>query len=319
MITALLATLVLQPASLDCPDNFSCVKGEHSYGIARVAHIASWNLQGAEEGREQFIRYFGEGPGSVAVSSGGSDDPEFMEWIHNLPVDNVLVWQEASLLNTQEEPHVSLMRHEVGHKYHRNVFWSDHEVFLESGYGSPAPDWFDEAAAIILETNTEKAERRDLILNNPTKVVPLETLMTSSHPAHVGIPLEVLQQNGVALPEPGQSLTLPGGAVQMDEDNGDIPSETISTGPASIRLTSEQAAEIFAGSIDPEIFYAQSLLLAEYLLDRSDNPLILRSLTEAFVEGHDFDDWLLVQSEQSDLPADMNALQSDWDIWVSNQ
>lgn len=52
-----------------------------------------------------------------------------------------------------------ILRHELGHSLYQAVFWPQYTAD-GSHYGTPAPDWLDEASAILMEPETMLADRR---------------------------------------------------------------------------------------------------------------------------------------------------------------
>ncbi|WP_202843023.1 hypothetical protein [Luteimonas saliphila] len=72
-----------------------------------------------------------------------------------------------------------------------------------------------------------------------------------------------------------------------------------------------------SGSDAPAVgmFYSQSLLLADFLIDASHDPHVLGTISAAVASGVDFTDWLADAGPQHGLPTDMTALQAAWEAW----
>jgi hypothetical protein len=76
--------------------------------------------------------------------------------------------------------------HELGHAWLMNSYaWQ-----WESGYGTPAADWLDEAAAVLMEDTVLTKLRRDELIKYYRKrqatqkgMLPLDTLLTMAHPS----------------------------------------------------------------------------------------------------------------------------------------
>ena len=56
----------------------------------------------------------------------------------------------------------SIIAHEIGHQFFIHGIWSSYAVESETQYGSTAPDWLDEAAAILMEDEAHTTSRRDI-------------------------------------------------------------------------------------------------------------------------------------------------------------
>ena len=64
----------------------------------------------------------------------------------------------AAVVSQIEAQHVDTVRHELGHAQYRAAFWPDTAPSQEV-YGTPAPDWLDEASAVLLEGDASRAAR----------------------------------------------------------------------------------------------------------------------------------------------------------------
>ena len=67
------------------------------------------------------------------------------------------------------------------------------------------------------------------------------------------------------------------------------------------------------------MFYAQSLLFSDFLLDASGDPTILGTISTALADGVGFADWLADSGALHDLPADIPTLQAAWDTWCETR
>ena len=103
---------------------------------------------------------------------------------------------------------IGLLRHELGHQvFLRRVLVPSRR----DGYGSDAPDWLDEAAAIVMETPEMKDQRRAMarMLAAQGKLLPLGDFLAMSHPeAKSGVDrLASASPNGTFVPKnPFQTL-----------------------------------------------------------------------------------------------------------------
>lgn len=81
----------------------------------------------------------------------------------------------------------SILAHELGHMYLTHAFWPEADAQADAQhYGSPAPDWLDEMAAILMEDEAMTAQRRrqwrDMLHNNPDRLLPLKDFLNTRHP-----------------------------------------------------------------------------------------------------------------------------------------
>ncbi len=150
-------------------------------------------------------------------------------------------------------------------------------------YGSPlVADWLDEAGATLSESDATQAERRRYILDNFGSVIPLATLFGAEHPALPGLRsmAEAQRRAGTA----GQQV-----------------------GPISVRVQRGM------DSMDPGMFYAQSLSVAEFLAER-EGPAFLDRVVDATLRGRSMDEVLQTASR---LPKTVAELHREWSAWVA--
>lgn len=188
-----------------------------------------------------------------------------------------------SVVAQVEGQHVAMLRHELGHAQYRAAFWP-HAERSEDEYGTPAPDWLDEASAVLMEGEPGRAARRDQFFEawrqSSPAIRPLAEFLTMAHP--------MTAQRRAQLQARGGSQTASG--VQV--------------------MTASGPDALASG-----MFYSQSLLFAEFLIDASSDPRILGTISAAVAGGVDFDTWLAGVGPQHGLPTDVAALQAAWDLW----
>jgi hypothetical protein len=151
-------------------------------------------------------------------------------------------------------------------------------------YGSPLiPDWLDEAGATLSESKATQAERRKYILDNFGSVIPLATLFRAEHPALPGLRsmAEAQRQAGAAGPQ--------------------------QVGPVSVRVQRGM------DSMDPGMFYAQSLSVAEFLAER-EGPAFLDRVLDATLRGQSMDEVLQAATK---LPKSVAELHREWSAWAA--
>ena len=188
-----------------------------------------------------------------------------------------------------------MMPHELGHVWFTAAFWPERpetDANAPRHYGGPGPDWLDEAAAVVLEDDPTAAQRRDQFralmrgetvpavgpIDGRALLLDLPGLLAREHPGlarAVAVAPEVAASGGV-----GVSFT-PAGA-----------------GPRPAALE--------------RVFYIQTRVFADYLIQTSGRPTILADIAAALADGRSFEAWLANEGAALGLPTSIPALQSDW-------
>lgn len=177
----------------------------------------------------------------------------------------------------------SSLRHEIGHMLLIRSFWPVSETTTpttSAHYGGPGPDWLDELAAVLMESDT-MADARRAKLRSPEASAHLKTL-----PALF------------AMPHPM--------AVRMAELTAMGPGAHVISGPEAQRL---------AG--DATWFYAQARGVADFLLASGDDPAVFGSIAACLADGGGMDGWLAAHGAQYGLPASIAALDAAWTQWLA--
>lgn len=179
------------------------------------------------------------------------------------------------------------LRHELGHAMYAALYWPDAEGSLQVRYGTPAPDWLDEAAAILMEPAETQARHLasfvDAAKARPRTIPRLTDFLQTEHPVRSAALARALARGQKS--ESGVQMLVTG-------DSG------------------------FAGL---DTFYGQSLLLALFLAETSGDPRILVPISTAIAAGVPFEQWLASDGEQHGLLASVPALQTEWDDWLKTQ
>lgn len=201
-------------------------------------------------------------------------------------------WARAANALLTPRRDANFVPHELGHKWYANAFWKDVPRPEGPIYGSPAPDWLDEAAAIIVEGEQSRETRR--------------------------------QEFGAAVRgEPRRSST---GTEFPPLVPIDLPEFLAALHPAIPSLASAEAQSsaplggfrVMArpGTNTSAIFYPQALAVADYLIDRSGDPAILAVVSEALRQDGDLEAWLASEGVRSGLPTSIPLLDDDWRAWL---
>lgn len=91
-----------------------------------------------------------------------------------------------------------VLPHEAMHALVATHFFADGEE-LEAAYGTPLPDWFEEAAAIWAEPVANRRQRIAQARNLPAAFLALDGILTTPHPAARN-PALLAARDGAALP-----------------------------------------------------------------------------------------------------------------------
>ena len=191
-----------------------------------------------------------------------------------------------------------MVPHELGHLWFTHAFWPERpetDADAAPHYGGPGPDWLDEAAAVVLEDDATAALRRDQFralikgetvpavgpIDGRAILLDLVGLLSREHPglarAVAAAPDVVASSGGVGV---GVSFT-PAGA-----------------GPRPAALE--------------RLFYIQTRVFADYLIQTSGRPTILADIAEGLANGGRFDAWLANEGAAHGLPPSAAALQKSW-------
>lgn len=196
------------------------------------------------------------------------------------------VGNQTSRSNTQK----GALKHEMGHLMFVKAFWPKKTSTKgDIHYGGPAPDWLDEAAAILLENDELTKGRRKHLpeLIEQQSLVPLAQLFSMDHPMKKsrGLLRQLSNKGG----KKGTSITV---------------------------LQGEEAKKL-AG--DAGNFYTQTRGFIDFVLETSEQPLIFADITQYIADGKDMSDWLKERGETFKLANNIHDLQAQWDVWLKEK
>lgn len=154
------------------------------------------------------------------------------------------------------------------------------------GYGHPAlPDWFDEMAATLCESDAARERRHAYLRAHPELRIPLAEFARMEHPVRVAVSVR-----GGSAPRPA-----PGDAVQV--------------------IRGEEARRLVR-NMNAGLFYAQALSLGEFISARGGAPA-LRTLAERLAAGRTLDQALADANRTAPaLPASVADLEAEWLRWL---
>ncbi|MBK0056707.1 hypothetical protein [Stenotrophomonas sp. S39] len=178
-----------------------------------------------------------------------------------------------------------VLPHEIGHSLYQARFWPGQTADGSLHYATPAPDWLDEAAAILMEPPSMLAERRRqyrALLGTPSPhVQDLPRFLQAPHPVDAA--------RRAALSGSGSSSA---------------------SGLTVMTARGDTGAALAA-------FYLQSLALADFLIERSGRQDVLGQISLALANGQSFDDWLAQSGPPLQLGSDVATLTQHWQAWVN--
>lgn len=175
----------------------------------------------------------------------------------------------------------STAAHELGHDLLQH-FWDGRTPAYQYRYGTLGPDWLDEIAAILMESEDSRASRRQLLgeMYRRGEMLPLRTYLEMTHP---NLPPEPAREFGQSTkPEPGNQASI--------------------IEPADPDLVPE--------------YYAQSLGFAEFLMAQSARPRVFESIARNLAEGSTFEQWLAAEGPKHRLGSDVAQLTRQWEAWL---
>lgn len=188
--------------------------------------------------------------------------------------------------------------HELGHGWFISAFWPDHQGVAQGHYGGPGPDWLDEISAMLMESGDGAEERRKvfrdvyqgraggaLAVFPVTDLIDLQRFLSREHPAQ-------------SRPDIRPTVSSPVGAVTMRVIN-----------------SSDQAA--LASVAEAAMYYPQGRMFADFLLDRTGDPLVFKAIAEAVAQGASFENWLSAHGSVRHLPGSITELDATWREWLN--
>jgi hypothetical protein len=192
----------------------------------------------------------------------------------------------------------SALAHELGHQWFMEAFWPSRKVGKSGHYGGPAPDWMDELAAVLHESDQMAADRRRqfgaVYLQQPSRkfladveadeITNLETFLTREHPANRGARAAV---------------------ERMKQETGKSSGVLVMTG-----------AEAEALSRDGVMFYLQSRVFADFVIERTGNARVFAEIAAADAQGLKFPAWLAKNGRRLNLASSVAQLQKQWEAWL---
>ncbi len=300
----------LQCLDVETPPAPVCVSTPYGLAYADTEEEARRAAAALGDAAQKYALHFGRSPSGTLVLSTDLDPLVARDQARAHGLDYAQVWlpirakramteramRQAkvgrtaitrALAGVAEQEAVTL-RHELGHAMYAAMYWPDAAgSSLQPGYGTPAPDWLDEAVAILMEPPEAQARHLESFIaaakQRPRTIPGLDDFLRAEHPVRSAALANALSRG----PKSGS------GVQMMVADPGAFP------------------------ALDS--FYGQSLLVALFLAETSGDPRILVPISAAITGGDTFDQWLASNGEAHRLPGDLPALQALWDGWLKSQ
>lgn len=291
---------------VDAPPAPSCVATVHGLAYADTESEATIAARAQGDAAQRFEMHFGRAPIGALILSTTLDPSAAREFAKAHGLEYAKVWLPAQATRTMTAramrqagidrarisqalarasvQNESVLRHELGHAMYEALYWPDASTSTIPRYGTPAPDWLDEAAAILMEEPGTQAHQLaffiELARQRPRTVPSLADFIDAEHPA-------MTSMTARGLPRGPKSRS---GVQMMVTTEADAPG----TGT----------------------FYGQSLLLALFLAETSGEARILAQISAAIAGGATFEQWLVQNGTYHGLPETLSALQSVWEPWL---
>lgn len=194
-----------------------------------------------------------------------------------------------------DESDAGTVPHELGHMWYAETYWPNRPSPAGRYYGTPAPDWLDEVAAILMESQELADGRRQTFVDvyhgrakgafaglPVTELIDLRLFFNRIHPGFGANAAEHAEQRRT-----GKTMVV------------------IKTGPEAA------AAARVAG-----LFYSTGRLVADYMMDRAGSTAVFPAIATAVSRGDNFETWLGREGPRYRFPATMVALEADWRAWL---
>lgn len=201
----------------------------------------------------------------------------------------------AGALQPPSAVELGALAHEAGHILFREFY--DGDAALEksvSRYGSSAPDWIDELAAVLnengeLTTGRYASAQKRLEEGKSANPYPLLEYLEMEHPS-----LRAAQALRERSGQSGENVTL--------------------------ILSGEEAEQFLKESRgDPAEFYLQTRLFADFMLDTTGDQRIFAKIANGVKKQGTFGRWLGANHEEFGLAGDIAGLETQFSSWIEER
>ena len=305
-----LSSLALTLALAGCPANAHCLEDDNLLAVSTSAERAELILSAMQAAETRFASVFNRMPGLTAVVEDSSEFPGFTgelddagyivkPWVSPQAMRAQLEAQvrpaveaqmagspqavidaaiEAALSgrveNNNKVRHAdAIIAHELGHMWVKDLYdWPEVDTGDARAYGAAAaPDWFDETAAVLMESDALTQSRREALCETASDDLPnqFERYFSMEHP--------LLQLASLAADRAAAAAAAAGES---------------SDGPRIMVMSGETLAAQGADMIGAEQFYGLTRALIDYLTAETGSEAVFDELAQALASGQSFDAWL---------------------------
>ncbi len=197
---------------------------------------------------------------------------------------------------------LSLYPHELGHFWEEQVYNPNASDHPADGYGTKAPDWFDEASAFLTEDENSARNARRIIIGEYYRGSPqYQANFTANIDQLLAEPHPVTKLNSTAKKNTAgkdAKITNVGGSAKSSEEQVVI-------------------IESAADGLDRPGWTSRVQIFKDYLLERARGKPVFGSIMAGYLEKRKFEEWLAQNGAQFHLPVTMADLQKDWEAWFT--
>lgn len=330
----IISTLALTLAVSTCPANAQCAQDGDLLAVSTSPERAELILSAMQTAQARYTDVFDRVPGLTAVIEDSRAFPGLAQeldeagyivkpWISPQAMREQFEAQLRPALQAQmaDQPQAvidaainstlsqrvdgnnrvrhsdAIIAHELGHMWLMKTYdWPEIDTGDARTYGAAAaPDWFDETAAVLMETAELTGERRSNLCANPPAdpAGRLNRYFEMEHP---------LLQLAVQAAERAEAAERAAGEAQ--------------TGPRIMMISKDALEDEGADMIDAEQFYGLTRSLVDYLVAQTGSETVFDTLARALVSGQSFDNWLA--SGVDGLPSSQAALIDDLATFIES-
>jgi hypothetical protein len=322
-----------------------CVASQHGVAIGllqRAREVAPI----IDEAAARYAKHFGPPGKPMAVISSGSVSGPQIEFLRQQGF-LAFPWMDRAATAPQGTPAPAdaanrpaqdsgVVAHELGHIWFKE--WYDAARPRKPGerhYGSTAPDWLDETAAILNENDYLTAQRRsglaDLLDGEGPGLWPIPEFLTMTHPTANAA------RAALRLNLPPGTVQRADGAFRLDPNNlppgftrrpdGSITFQGPPRAPGDPPAPANEGTMMLTvpGKADPEAartglrFYIQGRAFTDFLMEKSGNVKIIAEIATAMRGGGSFEQWLAAAGERHRLPSSLAGLTAAWEAWLKGK
>lgn len=183
------------------------------------------------------------------------------------------------------------VQHEAAHLWFSAFFAGSNKTLKQGEYGSAAPDWLDEVAAILAENDTLTQNRRAALaklITNKAELVSLDSVLKIQHPL-----LKKLDQSVLSKSQGDAGVTV----------------------KFNVQKASEKDNQ--GSSLSTQDYYTICRALADFFIEISNNVMIFESVASHIKDGGTFDLWL-TKGKIADVNSRLK-LNERWTLWLKSK